>query len=224
MPASLSPTENRRQRERRERRAAILEAARSVFFTQGITQTTMDDVAAAAELSKGTIYLYFQSKETLLAALLQEGLAMLVRRLQAAYAADDPLAAVTRLRRLARAYFDFFQEHPHYYRLLMALDRRQFQESVDEEVYRQTLIRSTRGLAYVVQAIEQGVADGEFYVNDAREAASVIWATLHGVYVILGHPLRREMVAADLEQLYRAALELAIKGLTSRPDGKMAPK
>jgi hypothetical protein len=36
---------------------------------------------------------------------------------------------------------------------------------------------------------------------------------LHGVYVILGHPLRREMVAADLEALYQAALDLAIRGL-----------
>ena len=36
---------------------------------------------------------------------------------------------------------------------------------------------------------------------------------LHGVYVILGHPLRQEMAAADLESLYNSALELAIKGL-----------
>jgi AcrR family transcriptional regulator len=224
MSSTLSPTENRRKRERRERRAAILDAARSVFFTQGISQTTMDDVAAAAELSKGTIYLYFQSKETLLAALLQEGLTMLVKQLEAAYAADQARPAATRLRDLARAYFGFFQAHPHYYRLLMALDRRQFQESVDPEVYRQTLIRSTRGLAYVIQAIEQGVADGDFYTRDPREAASVIWATLHGVYVILGHPLRREMVAADLEQLYRAALELAIRGLMTRPDAMAGGK
>ena len=215
-----SPTENRRRRERRERRAAILDAARSVLFSQGIAQTTMDDVAAAAELSKGTIYLYFQSKETLLAALLQEGLTLLVKQLEAAYGAGQPLPAVTRLRRLARAYFDFFQAHPHYYRLLMALDRRQFQESVEPDMYRQILIRSTRGLTYVVQAIEQGVAEGDFHTENPREAASVIWATLHGVYIILEHPLRREMVAADLEQLYQAALELAIKGLTSRPDGR----
>jgi AcrR family transcriptional regulator len=219
MASTPSPTENRRLRERRERRTAILDAARSVLFSQGIAQTTMDDVAAAAELSKGTIYLYFQSKETLLAALLQEGLTLLVKQLEAAYGTGQPLPAVTRLRRLARAYFDFFQKHPHYYRLLMALDRRQFQESVEPDIYRQILIRSTRGLTYVVQVIEQGVADGDFYAENPREAASVIWATLHGVYIILGHPLRREMVAADLEQLYQAALELAIKGLTSRTDG-----
>ena len=49
--------------------------------------------------------------------------------------------------------------------------------------------------------------------DDAKQAAGVIWSMLHGVYVILGHPLRREIVAAALEALYGAALELAIRGL-----------
>jgi hypothetical protein len=65
----------------------------------------------------------------------------------------------------------------------------------------------------VVQALEQGVAEGDFYVGNIKQVAGVIWAMLHGVYVILGHPLRREMVAADLEALYQAALDLAIRGL-----------
>lgn len=210
---SLSPTQRRRERERRERYESILEAARQVVFSQGIASTTVDDVAAAAEVSKGTVYLYFQSKETILTALLQEGLTMLVEELATAYQAELQLPAETRLRQLSLAYFHFFQTQPHYYRLLMAFDRQKFQESVDPQLYEQTLMRSTRGLAYVVQAIEQGVADGDFVVADPKQAASVIWAMLHGVYVILGHPLRREMVSADLEALYQAALALAIQGL-----------
>ncbi len=173
----------------------------------------MDDVAAAAEVSKGTVYLYFQSKETILATLLQEGLLLLIKNLEVAYGADRALSAETRLRRISRAYFDFFQAHPHYYRLLMAFERQKFQDSVDPELYEQILIRSNRGLAYVVQTIAQGVAEGEFLVKDAKQTAGVIWSMLHGVYVILGHPLRREIVAADLEPLYQAALELAIRGL-----------
>ncbi len=209
----MTVTQNRRERERQERYDSILDAARRVFFTQGITNTTVDDVAAAAEVSKGTVYLYFSSKETLLTALLQEGLVMLVEQLEAAYDPGQQLPAATRLRQLANAYFGFFHAHPHYYRLLMAFDRQKFQELVDPDLYEQTLLRSTRGLAYVVQAIQQGVADGDFAVENPRQAAGVIWAMLHGVYVVLGHPLRREMVSADLEQLYQSALELAIRGL-----------
>lgn len=192
-----------------------MSAARQVFFAQGIHNATMDDVAAAAEVSKGTVYLYFQSKETILATLLQEGLLLLVKDLETAYGADLPLTAESRLRRISQAYFDFFQTQPHYYRLLMAFERPKFQESVEPELYEQILMRSTRGLAYVVQTIEQGVANGEFAADNPKQAASVIWSMLHGVYVILGHPLRREIVAADRQALYLAALELAIKGLKS---------
>jgi len=214
---TASATQNRRERERGERQASILDAARRVFFSQGIHRATMDDVANAAEVSKGTVYLYFPSKETILAALLQEGLTLLVEQLKAAYGANQSLPAGARLRRLAKGYFDFFQTHPHYYRLLMAFDRRKFQEAVAPDLYERILTRSTRGLAYVVQAIEQGIADGDFVVEDPKQAASVIWAMLHGVYIIMGHPLRREMVAADQESLYNAALELAIKGLMAPP-------
>lgn len=211
MTASL--TQNRRDREREERQASILSAARAVFFSQGIHSTTMDDVAAAAEVSKGTVYLYFQSKETILAALLQEGLSFLVQQLRTAYAEEEPLGAAERLRRVAGAYFSFFQSHPYYYRLMMAFERQQFQQSVDPALYEQIIIQSNRGLAYVVKALEQGVAEGDFHVKNAQREAGVIWSMLHGVYVILGHPLRREMVAADLEALYQAALDLAIRGL-----------
>ena len=210
---ALSQTKNRREREREERQSSILDAARQVFFAQGIHNATMDDVAAAAEVSKGTVYLYFQSKETILATLLQEGLLLLIKKLETAYGADYPLAAEARLRRISQAYFDFFHTHSHYYRLLMAFERQKFQESVDPDLYEQILIRSNRGLAYVVQTIEQGVAEGEFVAEDPKQAAGVIWSMLHGVYVILGHPLRREIVAADLEALYQAAMDLAIKGL-----------
>jgi AcrR family transcriptional regulator len=215
---ALSQTQNRRERERGERHSSILNAARQVFFSQGIHNATMDDVAAAAEVSKGTLYLYFQSKETILATLLQEGLLLLTKNLETAFATDQALSAEDRLRRISRAYFDFFQTHPHYYRLLMAFERQKFQESIEPELYEQILIRSNRGLAYVVQTISQGVTEGDFEVQDAKQTAGVIWSMLHGVYVILGHPLRREIVAADLEALYQAALELAIKGLKPTQD------
>lgn len=206
-------TSDRREREREERRVSILNAARSVFFSQGIYQTTVDDVATKAQVSKGTVYLYFPNKETILAILLQEGLTLLTEVLEEASAPDQELTAAARLRRLAQAYFSFFQSYPYYYRLLMMFERRKFQESVAPELYEQTLLRSMRGLAFVAQAIEQGIGDGEFAAQDPKQAASVLWAMLHGVYVILGHPLRREMLAADLESLYESAVELAIRGL-----------
>ena len=56
-----------------QRRSAILQAARTVFARQGYAYTVVEDIANQAGLGKGTLYLYFPSKEQIyLAALLEE--------------------------------------------------------------------------------------------------------------------------------------------------------
>ncbi len=52
----------RREREKERRREDILQAAQQVFVRSGYQRATMDEVAQEAELSKGTLYLYFKSK------------------------------------------------------------------------------------------------------------------------------------------------------------------
>ena len=55
----------RKEREKEQRRNDIIDAAERIFFKNGAENSTMDDVAREAELSKGTLYLYFRSKEDL---------------------------------------------------------------------------------------------------------------------------------------------------------------
>ncbi len=59
-------TKERRERERQQRRMSILKAALEVIKEEGYTGLSIDKVAEKAELSKGAIYLYFDSKETLI--------------------------------------------------------------------------------------------------------------------------------------------------------------
>lgn len=82
-------TAQRRAREKAQRRREILKAARQEFFERGFHHPTVDDVAARAEVSKGTIYLYFVSKEEILAHLLLEGLDLLIGEMEAACAAES---------------------------------------------------------------------------------------------------------------------------------------
>ena len=203
----------RREREKVQRRDDLLRAAKKVFFKKGLHNATIDDVAAEAEVGKGTVYLYFDTKETILAHLLLEGLEELVTILETAYAPDQKLAARTRLRRIANAYLEFFQTNPEYYRLMMAFDRGHFQETVDPQIYKQVHHRSLRGLEWVVRAIDQAKEEGVMDVDDTRHAASVLWAGLNGVLVLLSHPLRADIVASDLESMYQSMIEVLIKGL-----------
>ncbi len=204
-------TRARRKREKEKRRQAILQAAHDVFFEKGFS-ATVDDVADQAEVSKGTVYLYFESKETILALLLLRGLRELVTSLERAYAPQADILAEERLRRLSQAYLQFFEVEPTYFRLLMATDRGRFQESVEPEVYERVLAVSGEGLEWVVRAVEQGIRDGVFVCDDARAAASILWATMNGVLELMDHPLRREMVGVEREALCQAALETIIRG------------
>lgn len=210
-------TRARREREKEERRQSILQAAREVFFEQGFHRATVDDVAERAEVSKGTVYLYFESKETILAHLLLAGLDDLIGELEQAYAGQLSLPADERLRRLGWAYLQFFQQEPRYFRFLMAMDRGRFQESVTPQVYQEVLEASLEGLNWAVRAVEQGIECGLFGCCDARQAAATLWATLNGVLELVEHPLRREMLGVERRALYETALETVIRGLRSIP-------
>ena len=188
-----------------------------MFFENGSYRATVDDVAERAEVSKGTVYLYFESKETILAHLLLQGLEELIGELERAYAPGEALPADERLRQLGRAYLRFFQREPAYFRFLMAMDRGRFREAVTPEIYQEVLEASMEGLNWAVRAVEQGVEDGLFRCDDTRQAAATLWATLNGLLELMEHPLRREMVGVKREVLCRTAEDIVISGLRAMP-------
>ena len=59
----------RRAREKEQRRVAILDAAKEIFSRKGYQGATMEEIAARAELSPATLYLYFNNKSELYASL-----------------------------------------------------------------------------------------------------------------------------------------------------------
>jgi len=130
-----------------------------------------------------------------------------------AYAIDEVLDAGTRLRRIAIAYLKFFQTSPEYYRLIMAFDRGQFQAAIDPGVYQDVLTRSLHGLEWLERAVKQVQTEGLIAIENTREAASVLWAGLNGVLVLLSHPLRAEIVSTNLETLYGTMTEVLLSGL-----------
>ncbi|MEE8307135.1 MAG: hypothetical protein V3R81_07705, partial [Gammaproteobacteria bacterium] len=134
-----------------------------------------------------------------------------------AYAVAESLTADERLWRLGRAYFRFFEDEPKCFRLLMAMDRGRFRDSLEPKVYQQVLSTSLEGLDWVARAVQQGVDEGIFHCGDVRLAAGILWATLNGTLELMGHPLRREMVGVEREELYRVAFETLIKGLRAAP-------
>ncbi len=95
MPRALTPTEREAIRNR------LLAAGRERFARYGLRKTTVEELAHAAGIAKGTFYLFFASKEALYAELLLQELPNLVQRLleRSFHAVDDTNEALVRLQR-----------------------------------------------------------------------------------------------------------------------------
>lgn len=172
-PESLAgPSLRRRRKEARP--SELTAAALDLFVEKGFAATRLDDVAARAGVSKGTLYLYFDSKEALFKAVIEEGI---VPTLAAAeqHAATHSGSAVELLRHLV---FGWWQQIGGT-RLagvpkLIISESRNFPEVA--QYYHDAVIVRGRGLLRL--ALQRGIASGEFRALDVETAIDVIMAPL----------------------------------------------
>ena len=62
----------RKEKEKEQRRNIILDVAQQLFFSKKYDEITIEEIANKAQLAKGTLYLYFKSKEELYSAVALE--------------------------------------------------------------------------------------------------------------------------------------------------------
>jgi AcrR family transcriptional regulator len=153
------------------RREEILTAAIKVFGKKGFAATCVGDVADAAKMAKGTVYLYFESKEEIYATAVR----LAIERLQAHSAEQVQPAAGVR-ERLAVAIsvrMEFWHEQLNLYRLLLTVGR-------EPQHKRQTHELLRAGHAYFLGILEEGVAAGEIDGRrlSAQDLDTVAWAIL----------------------------------------------
>jgi len=106
----------RRQREKEQRRTGILDAAERLFFAKNYEDVSMDGIAREVELNKATIYLYFENKETLYAAIVLRGIAILKEKFTECMTKDAP--GIVKVSLMGQAYYRFSEEHPEYLRMI----------------------------------------------------------------------------------------------------------
>jgi AcrR family transcriptional regulator len=112
-------------KQKAQRREEILACAARVFAKRGYPGTDMQAVADAAGVAKGTIYLYFASKEELFLAAVDQGMKNLRAFVDAAIeGVGDSLEVIGTA---IRAYLHFFKEHPEQAELLI-LERAEFRD------------------------------------------------------------------------------------------------
>ncbi len=187
------------------KRKAILEAARSVFARKGYADTAVEDITEQAGIAKGTLYLYFPSKDAIyLAALLEDA-----RRLDGL--AREAMAAATSWEGKVRAYvetkLDYCRQHQDFIRIYVTEFRTRCMmgKPIEPELYQ--LIQ--QGEALLADAFSEAAARGEIRNVDPVLAAYTVCDITRG---LIERELRgwgRRVGPDDVE----FALELVCRGL-----------
>ena len=218
MPHAVRKPSKPAHRRRKEARPAELTAAAlDLFVEKGYAATRLDDVAAAAGVSKGTLYLYFESKEELFKAVVREGL------LPALAEGEQLVAGFTGgsedlLREVGSGMWRLIgsQRIGGLPKLVFA-EARNFPEIA--AFYHEEVIR--RGTALVRAVVERGIARGEFRPVDADAAIHIVVAPVL-MRMIWRHSLDCCAVAGVADERYFAEyFEIMLRGLRAMsPGGK----
>jgi AcrR family transcriptional regulator len=170
-------TKERRERERRELRKKILDAARALFVEQGYDAVTMRKIAAAIEYSPTAIYLHFEDKMAVMRALCDQDYLALAKRFRKLAAVADP---VERLRQAGLAYAEFGFKHPNHYQWMFMTPH---PHNRPEDSALEQGNPEVDAYAFLMWTVGQAIAAGRFRpeIQDVELVSQVIWSGIHGV-------------------------------------------
>jgi AcrR family transcriptional regulator len=158
MSAHAAPASARWTRRKEARPAEILEAALTVFAEKGFAAARMDDIARRAGVTKGTIYLYFPSKEDLFKSLVRESIGERIAEIAASVRSfEGPTADLIRLMLRGMGGFLLTSDRVVLPKIIIA-EAGNFPELA--RFYREDVI--DQGLGLATRIIERGIARGEF--------------------------------------------------------------
>jgi len=199
-----------RRRRKEARPGELTAAALELFVEKGFAGTRLDDVAARAGVSKGTLYLYFDSKEALFKAVIEEGIVPVLEHgadLIEKFSGDS----AELIRKLMHAWWELIGNTP-----LGGVPKLMISEALNfpeiAAYYNEAVI--VRGRDLMRRVLERGIRKGEFRKVDVETAIDVIFAPLL-MMVIWRYSLGPcGCIQHDPESFMQTHLDICLNGLT----------
>lgn len=193
-------------------REKLIDVARQLFVHKGVENTTMNDIAAASDKGRRTIYTYFKNKREIYNAVIERESDRQVERLR--LTAQSDLAPEEKLRRFLIGRFDTIDDvssyHPGTIRSLFSLDFKRV-----ERIRRLATVKEREILKEI---LNEGVRKGSFSRMQADRLEALLTMVFQGAYycMIKGN---LEEGAAELEGLRRDVVDFVMDSIVSRrPD------
>ena len=197
------------QRRKDARPPEILEAALAVFAQKGFAATRLDDVAAKAGITKGTIYLYFDSKQALFEALARQSVGAQIEQIKAQLAAFPGSSPdLLRLVLSTMGHFITTSDRIVLLRLVVA-EAANFPKLA--EFWRREVIDS--GIGLMSGIIRRGIERGEFREIEPQHAARLCVAPMLIIMLWRTTFAQFDETPYDYQGLIEAHLQTLLKGL-----------
>ncbi|MBM7846235.1 TetR/AcrR family transcriptional regulator [Herpetosiphon giganteus] len=187
------------------RRQAILSAAREVFMQQGYTKARMLDIAARAEMATGTLYLYFDSKQTLAMALADSVLEGLTEVIVPILALES---TPTMIRECVQTAIRYSLQHTDLFRLLG------LEAGLNLEAEQQQPSR-LRLHAILAEALAQRMQQGSIYHYQPLALAEILAGLIE--WVVTMAMLRGESDVSNYEPTLLQFIEQALLPVQNQP-------
>src|ERR1700678_2854329 len=151
------------------RRSEILDAAAKVFATKGFVATHMEDIAEAARLAKGTLYLYFQSKDAIYEATVRQAMTTLAALTEERVRKESDLAG--KLAAFISVRVAFWNERQQLYRIILSITRQ-------EQNRKRSIAWQKEVVLYLQSMFADAAKAGEIPDQDFLAAA---WTTIDAI-------------------------------------------
>ncbi|MFH2039816.1 MAG: TetR/AcrR family transcriptional regulator [Chloroflexota bacterium] len=190
-----------------ERKNQILNAAENVFTRKGLDEARMQDIAVETGLSKGTLYLYFKSKEDLVIAILDRIFGGLFKQLKTRQ--DDNTSAI-------EAIWSFTDEAVNDFKIMLRMMPIAYEFM--GLAFRNTIVQKALKRYFnfymdaLIPIIQRGIESGEFRRVDPTEVALAAGAIFEGTILLWVYDRSR----VDPEKHIRSSIKLLLEGVQTR--------
>ena len=204
--------QERKERERDRRRQQIMIAATRVFSEKDFNKATMEDIAKEAELSPGTLYLYFKNKEELYASLSLRILQYLHIRVTHVNK-DAALSPEQKLSALMEAMYDVYDFDPLIIINMFHLQSSETLKNLSESLLEEIKQLSQKSIGAIAKIFEEGMQKGIYVDRHPVALADIFWSLFSGVVL---WEASKKIISSDkdyLKSTLATAFELFERGI-----------
>jgi len=206
--------QERKEREKERRRQQIIVAAKRVFSEKGFNKATMEDIAQEAELSPGTLYLYFKNKEELYASLSLRILQYLHIRVE--HVDKEDLNPEQKLDALIEAMYDVYAFDPLILINMFHLQSSETLKNLSDKLMGEIEELSRKSIGAIANIFEAGIREGVFIDRHPVALADIFWALFSGVILWTTSKKIINEEKDYLKETLKIAFEMFARGLKVR--------